>query len=160
MISMTLNVSVSEPTSEGSIVVDRFNISALKKRSANSTVEVRSGETIALAGLINETLRENVEKFPGLGELPILGMLFRSQEFIKGQSELVIFVTPRLARAFDPSLVKLPTDSFVEPSDQEFYLMGRLKARPPGERAGTTTTTEAGLGPDKSGSEGHFGHDL
>jgi pilus assembly protein CpaC len=85
-----------------------------------------------------------------------LGTLFRSQDFVKGQTELVIFVTPRLARSFDPALVKLPTDSFVEPSDQEFYLMGRLKARPPEQRYGT----EAGLGPDKSGSEGLFGHDL
>jgi len=166
VISLTLDVTVSELTRDNALELgsgtgnEVFYIPGLNKRSANSTVEVRSGETIAIAGLINETLRENVDRFPGLGELPILGMLFRSQEFIKGQTELVIFVTPRLARSFDPSLVKLPTDSFVEPSDQEFYLMGRLKARPPGERAGTTTTTEAGLGPDKSGSEGHFGHDL
>ncbi|WP_175534722.1 type II and III secretion system protein family protein [Thiocapsa roseopersicina] len=164
VISMTLNVLVSDVTRENAIELAAgtsdqiFYIPGLIKRTANSTVEVKSGETIAIAGLINETLRENVDKFPGLGELPVIGMLFRSQEFVKGQTELVIFVTPRLARSFDPTQVKLPTDSFVEPSDLEFYLMGRLKARPPEQRSGFGT--ETGMGPDKTGSEGHFGHDL
>ncbi len=164
VISMTLNVLVSDITRENAIelttgTTDRiFYIPGLIKRTANSTVEVKSGETIAIAGLINETLRENVDKLPGLGELPVIGMLFRSQEFVKGQTELVIFVTPRLARSFDPTQVKLPTDSFVEPSDLEFYLMGRLNARPPEQRSGFSS--ETGMGPDKTGSEGHFGHDL
>ncbi len=164
VISMTLNVTVSDLTTQNAIALpagtsgNTFFIPALTKRSANSTVEVQSGQTIAIAGLINETLRENVDKFPGLGEVPVLGVLFRSQEFVKGQTELVIFVTPRLARSFDPTLVKLPTDSFVEPSDLEFYLMGRLKARPPEERS--DFATGGGMGPDKSGSEGYFGHDL
>jgi pilus assembly protein CpaC len=164
VISMTLNVIVSELTSQNSLALpvgvtgNTFVIPALTKRSANSTVEVQTGQTIAIAGLINETLRENVDKFPGLGDVPVLGMLFRSQEFVKGQTELVIFVTPRLARSFDPTQVKLPTDSFVEPSDLEFYLMGRLKARPPEQRS--DLSTETGMGPDKSGSEGQFGHDL
>lgn len=164
VISMTLNVTVSDLTTQNALILPtgaagtNFVIPALTKRTANSTVEIQSGQTIAIAGLINETLRENVNKFPGLGDVPVVGMLFRSQEFIKGQTELVIFVTPRLARSFDPTLVKLPTDSFVEPNDQEFYLMGRLKARPPEKHAGFETG--GGMGPDKTGSEGQFGHDL
>jgi hypothetical protein len=77
-----------------------------------------------------------------------VGNLFRSQEFIKGQTELVIFVTPRLAKAFDADLAKLPTDDFIEPSDTEFYLLGRMEGRRPS------------LGPDKTGAEGVFGHEL
>ena len=99
--------------------------------SAASSIELRSGQTIGIAGLVSENLRENVDKFPGLGDLPVLGPFFRSQEYLKGQSELVIFVTPRLARPLDPEEIKLPTDKFVEPSDREFYLMGRLEARNP-----------------------------
>ncbi|WP_295438863.1 type II and III secretion system protein family protein [uncultured Thiodictyon sp.] len=163
VISLKLNVSVSDLTTTNSVTLptgatgSNFYIPALTTRNADSTVEIKSGQTIAIAGLINESLRENVDKFPGLGEIPVLGMLFRSQEFVKKQTELVIFVTPRLARSFDPQQVKLPTDSFVEPSDLEFYLMGRTQGRKhqPGDSTPTGT-----LGPDKSGSEGFFGHDL
>lgn len=166
VISMTLNVIVSDLTTATSLSLGTgatggqttFAVPALIKRSANSTVEVRSGETIAIAGLISETLRENVNKFPGLGDVPVLGLFFRSQDFVKNQTELVMFVTPRLARSFDPALVRLPTDSFVEPSDLEFYLMGRLEARPPRPAAGGSSGSA--LGPDKAGSEGVFGHDL
>ncbi len=164
VISLKVSVSVSELATQNALTLPTqaqggtFFIPALTKRSANATVEVRTGETIAIAGLINEQLRENVDKFPGLGDLPMLGVLFRSQEFVKGQTELVIFVTPRLARSYDPELVKLPTDSFVEPIDQEFYLMGRLQGRPPGQRPGTAAGGR--FGPDRTGAEGPFGHDL
>jgi pilus assembly protein CpaC len=167
VISLKVNVTVSDLTNANSLVLNvaqaegqsgQFFIPALTKRSANSTVEVKSGQTIAIAGLINESLRENVDKFPGLGSLPLIGVLFRSQQYVKGQTELVIFVTPRLARSFNPQYVKLPTDSFVEPNDLEFYLLGRLQGRkyPANERH----ATGGGMAPDRAGSEGHFGHDL
>jgi pilus assembly protein CpaC len=156
LVSLKVNVTVSELVEDNSVALGfaeglsstNFFIPALTKRAANATVEVPSGQTIAIAGLINEKLRESVDKFPGIGDLPILGPLFRSQEFIKGQSELVIFVTPRLAAPFSPDLVKLPTDAFVEPNDTEFYLMGKLEGGNPQ------------MGPDKSGAEGKFGHEL
>jgi len=119
---------------------------------------VPTGQTIAIAGLINENLREGVSKFPGLGDLPVLGTLFRSQEYQKGQTELVIFVTPRLARPTQPELVKLPTDGFVEPNDVEFYLMGRLQGNRPGDRSYSSSRSR--MGPDNQGTEGPFGHDL
>jgi pilus assembly protein CpaC len=164
VISLKVNVVVSELSNQNSLALPttaqggNFFVPAITKRQANSTVEVRTGQTIAIAGLINESLRENVDKFPGLGDLPIVGTLFRSQEFVKGQTELMIFVTPKLARSFDPNLVRLPTDSFVEPTDQEFYLMGRLEGRRHRSRQGYSTGGT--LGPDKAGSEGAFGHDL
>ncbi|WP_200376060.1 type II and III secretion system protein family protein [Thiocystis violacea] len=166
VISLKVNVGVSELTTQNSVSLSSgataggtsFFVPALTKRSANATVEIKTGETIAIAGLINESLRENVDKFPGLGELPVIGMLFRSQEYVKGQTELVIFVTPRLARSFSPDLVKLPTDSFVEPNDTEFYLMGRLEGCR--NRDPRNPFACGGLGPDTSGSEGPFGHDL
>jgi pilus assembly protein CpaC len=156
LVSLKVNVSVSELADDNALRLGfaeglsstNYFIPALTKRAANATVEVPSGQTIAIAGLINENLRENLRKFPGLGDLPILGNLFRSQEFVKGQTELIIFVTPRLAKAFDSQLAKLPTDDFVEPNDTEFYLLGRMEGRRPS------------LGPDKTGAEGIFGHEL
>jgi pilus assembly protein CpaC len=139
-INVKLNISVSELVSGSSIGIQTaessasFVIPSLTKRSASSVIELREGQTIAIAGLINENLREIVTKFPGLGEIPVLGALFRSQEFINNESELVIVVTPHLARPMRPENVRLPTDSFVEPSDVDFYLFGRMEGR---RKAGT-----------------------
>ncbi len=94
------------------------------------TVDLQEGQTIAIAGLIGQNLREIVTKFPGLGEIPILGALFRSQEFINNESELVIIVTPHLAKPMRPEDIMLPTDHFVEPNDWEFYLLGRMEGSP------------------------------
>ncbi len=122
-INLKLNVSVSE--------IENFSPSGLpifKTRSANVTLEMNDGQTMGIAGLINEDLREVITQFPGLGSIPILGALFRSQEFQNNETELVILVTPRLAKPLDGDL-RLPTDGFVEPSDLEFYLLGRLEGR-------------------------------
>ena len=167
LISLKVNVSVSELSDEASVVVGASNVSSvtavpsLRTRGADSTVEVPSGQTIAIAGLLSETTRGSGDRYPGLGDIPILGSLFRSQQYQKNQTELVIFVTPRLARPYDADLVKLPTEDFVDPSDVEFYLQGRLYGSPENERPDTTTRQgKSRLGPDKSGSEGSFGHDL
>lgn len=170
LISLEVKVSVSELSDEAAVVVGASNVSSvtavpsLRTRGADSTVEVPSGQTIAIAGLLNEVTRTSGDRYPGLGDLPVLGTLFRSQQFQKRQTELVIFVTPKLARPFDTDLVKLPTDDFVDPSDVEFYLQGRLYGnRAPNRLDGSNPTSGSGtgrLGPDKSGSEGPFGHDL
>lgn len=162
VISLKLNISVSELSSENDLRLstgtnDIFVVPSITKRDASSTLELKSGETIAIAGLIKEEVREAMSKFPGLGDLPVLGNLFKSQEYVKGQTELIIFVTPRLAYSYSPDVVKLPTDTFVEPSDQEFYLLGRLEALPESQ---AIESSIGRLGPDKRGTEGAFGHDL
>ena len=132
-INLTLDVSVSELSTDASVVLPNaggstssFLIPSLSKRSVASVVELADGQTIGIAGLISDNVREFVEKFPGLGDLPILGALFRSQSFQSGQTELVIFVTPQLARPVSPHQVKLPTDGFAVPSDLSFYLLGSM----------------------------------
>jgi pilus assembly protein CpaC len=145
-INMVLNISVSELTNLSNVEVSSdssstsFLVPSLSKRSANATVELMDGQTIGIAGLLNENMREVINKFPGLGDIPILGHLFRSQEYVKGETELVILVTPHLAKPIAPNDIKLPTDNFVDPNDADFYLWGRL------EGAGGTTSD--------------FGHDL
>lgn len=134
-INLKVNVSVSELSDCSSIVIETeeisrsFLIPCLEKRDASGTIELGDGQTMGLAGLLNDDLREVVTKFPGLGSLPVLGALFRSQEFRKGETELVILVTPRLARPLPPGRPRLPTDGFVEPTDAEFYWLGRMEGR-------------------------------
>jgi pilus assembly protein CpaC len=152
-INMVLNISVSELVNASSVGLSSsgssssFLVPSLTKRSANATVELRDGQTIGIAGLLNENMREVITKFPGLGDIPILGHLFRSQEFVKGETELVILVTPHLAKPMSPDDIKLPTDNFVEPTDADFYFWGRLEGSASGEQGAGGTTSD-------------FGHDL
>jgi pilus assembly protein CpaC len=139
-INLKLSISVSELAQASTLGLSvtstssTFVIPALTVRSASGTVELRDGQTIGLAGLLNDSLVQSITKFPGLGELPILGALFRSQSYQKGDTELVILVTPRLAKPVSKEQVKLPTDSFVEPNDLDFYLWGHME----GSSSGST----------------------
>jgi pilus assembly protein CpaC len=136
-INLKLNISVSELVQANSIVVTPitsstvFAVPAISERRALSTVELADGQTIGIAGLMNENMRNAVNKFPGLGDIPILGTLFRSQSFQKGQTELVILVTPKLAKPVSPSDVRLPTDAVIDPSNIDFFLRGRMEGTPP-----------------------------
>jgi len=132
-INLKINVSVSELTGQGGVVLSDEDVSlrtfvpSLRQRSASATVELGDGQSMGLAGLLDDNLRETVTKFPGLGSIPVLGALFRSSEYQKGQTELVILVTPHLAKPVAPGSVTLPTDKFVDPNDVDFYLLGRTE---------------------------------
>jgi pilus assembly protein CpaC len=145
-ISLRLDITVSELS--GDTVL---GIPSLIKRGAQSTVELADGQTIGIAGLIDEDLVEVVTKFPGLGSIPVLGALFRSQEFRKRETELLIMVTPHLARPLTPSEVELPTDNFVEPGDFGWFMMGRLEGKASAAGGGKSyprrlaLTTEEGI---------------
>ena len=134
-INLKLNISVSELVTGNTVGIDiegvtsSFIIPALTKRSAISTVELADGQTIGIAGLINENLREVITKFPALGSIPVIGALFRSQEFVKGETELLILVTPHLARPINEEDIRLPTEGFAEPNDFEWYMLGETEGR-------------------------------
>ena len=148
-VNLKLNISVSELNSTNNVILSAegstssFLVPSLAKRSASATVELMDGQTMGIAGLINEELREAVQKFPGLGSIPILGNLFRSQQFIKGETELVILVTPRLARPVTRDQIRLPTDDFIEPNAKDFYLLGRLEGKPVESSSGDVATEPA-----------------
>lgn len=160
-INLELNISVSELTESSNVAVtangttSTFLVPSLAKRSASATVELLDGQTIGIAGLISEDLREVINKFPGLGSIPLLGNLFRSQEFIKGETELVILVTPRLARPISPDQIRLPTDDFIEPSARDFYLMGRTEGRPPRVPEASSSSASS-----NGGVESSFGQEI
>jgi len=160
-ISLKVNVSVSELGPQIPMGSAGYGQSVLT-RGANATVEIPSGQTIAIAGMLGEQSRDAAEKFPALGDLPILGALFRSQEFQKKQTELIIFVTPRLANAFDPQRAKVPTEGFIEPTDMEFYLLGKISGslQKGSDATKNKSSDKSSSGQGQFGFEGPFGHDL
>jgi pilus assembly protein CpaC len=160
MINLDVSIRVDELISTTPLVLtspganQSFFVPSLRSRRATSTLELLDGQTIAIAGLISDNVRENVEKFPGLGDVPILGLLFTSEDYQKDQTELVIFVTPRLAKPVSDDQIHLPTDNFVEPNDLEFYLFGQMEGKARNEAEASTEPVS------QDGLEGQFGHQL
>ncbi|HEY9010721.1 MAG TPA: type II and III secretion system protein family protein [Devosia sp.] len=126
IIGLIVDTKVSEPTTEGGFAVGGVTIPATKRREARTTVELGAGETLAIAGLMQDSVRQQINKLPGLGDIPILGALFRSRDFIHSQTELVILVTPYLAQA-NHGQPALPTDSMAIASDAEAIFLGRME---------------------------------
>ncbi|MCF6293981.1 MAG: hypothetical protein L3J04_11365, partial [Robiginitomaculum sp.] len=131
-INLNLSIGVSELSRDADVTVgvpgstSAFSIPSLTTRSTSSTLELMDGQTMGVSGLISDKMRESVSKFPGLGDIPILGALFRSQSFIQEETELVMFVTVHLAQPINPNDIRLPTDAFKAPSDADFFLFGRM----------------------------------
>ncbi|EDM65522.1 Flp pilus assembly protein, secretin CpaC [Moritella sp. PE36] len=168
-INLNLKVLVSELSSVNSVTISASDTNtstitpSLIKRSTATTVELGDGQTIVIGGLLSDSLRESITKFPGLGDIPILGQLFTSQEYISGQTELVIMVTPRLVRPFNKDGMILPTDGFVPVSDMEFYLLGKMTQQEKGsdtKNPNDTSDTPVSIVPNSGGTEQQYGHTL
>jgi pilus assembly protein CpaC len=125
-ISLKIETEVSELTDVGGVTLSSISIPALKKRQAKSTVELPSGGTLALAGLLSEDTRKNIDGFPGLKDLPVLGTLFRSNDFIKSETELVILVTPYMVKPVARQKLAKPDDGYAPASDLKFNFLGHL----------------------------------
>lgn len=121
-ISIRVRPEVSELSTQGAVTLGDFTIPALTVRRAETTIELGSGQSFMIAGLLSNNAQNTIEKTPGAGDLPILGALFRSTTFQKGQTELVIVVTPYLVKPVDDNDIVLPTDGFHAPNaaDQFF----------------------------------------
>ena len=115
-------VSAIDPTA--SITLNGIQIPGLQTRRASTVIELRDGESFAIAGLIQEDFKTTVEQIPLLGSIPIIGTLFRSTRFQKGETELLIVVTPRLVQPIRPDQVRLPTDRVKDPNAVETMLTG------------------------------------
>ena len=129
MIAMKVSPEVSELDFSQTVVFASFVIPALRVRRMSTHVELKDGQTFAIAGLLYDNSRALVNKFPVLGSIPILGTLFRSSQFQKAQTELVVLVTPHLVKPMAQGTAKLPTDVYVDPSDVEFYLFGCVEGK-------------------------------
>jgi len=111
-ISMRVRPEVSELSAQGSVTLNGFQVPALTTRRTETTVELGSGQSFMIAGLMSANSQNTLDKAPGVGDVPILGNLFRSRQFRKGETELVIIVTPYLVKPVDAKDIKLPTDGF------------------------------------------------
>jgi len=116
-------VSSIDPTA--SVVVNNLRVPGLQTRRAHTTVELRDGESFALAGLIRRDFQDTIRQFPILGSIPIIGTLFRSTNFQKEETELVIIVTPRLVKPVRAAAMKVPTDRAAPPDEVDLFLLGR-----------------------------------
>jgi pilus assembly protein CpaC len=125
-ISLRVATEVSELTSEGAIKLASISVPALKVRRANSTIELPSGGSLTLAGLLQEQTRQNLNGFPGLMNIPILGALFKSRDYQNGQTELVIIVTPYIVKQVARKEISRPDDGFADVSDPQTVLLGRI----------------------------------
>ena len=123
-INITVAPEVSELDFSNALRIQGFTIPAITTRRASTVIELADGQSFAIGGLLRDNVRESVKKFPVLGDIPILGALFRSSSFQKNETELVIIVTPHLVKPLDMTAQTLPTDYYVEPNDFEFFLMG------------------------------------
>lgn len=127
VISMKIAPEVSELSRAVGITSETITVPGVTTRRAETVVEVRDGQSFAIAGLLQDNITETIAKYPVLGEIPILGALFRSTNFIKNETELVIIITPRLIKPLDMAKQTLPTDNYLEPNDFEFMLMGYVE---------------------------------
>lgn len=135
LISLKIGTEVSQLSDAGAVTLNNFRVPALTVRRAETTVELPSGGSIVIAGLLQNNLNSAVEGVPALKDVPILGTLFRSTKFQKDESELVITVAPILARPVDSAAIALPSDGFGPANDVNMYLLQRLHALYRGGRA-------------------------
>ena len=116
-ISLRVRPEVSELSSQGSVTLNGFQIPALSIRRAETSVELGSGQSVMLGGLLSNSSTSTLTKLPGAGDVPILGTLFKSSAFKRGETELVIVVPPLLVRPVNDGDIKLPTDGLQNPND-------------------------------------------
>lgn len=137
-ISIKVKPEVSELSDQGAVTINSIKVPSLRVRRAETTVELASGQSFAIAGLFQNNVTNNVKQFPWLADVPILGALFRSSSFQRNESELVIVVTPYIVKpAASASALHTPNDNIVFASDLEQILMGRVTGKP-----GTVGTPE------------------
>jgi pilus assembly protein CpaC len=125
-ISLRVLTEVSELSSEAAVQIAGLTIPSLRTRRAETTVEMPSGGSLAMAGMIQEQTKQQINGLPGLMQLPVLGALFKSRDFINRQTELVVLVTPYVVRAVAQKHLARPDDGFADASDPATILLGRL----------------------------------
>src|SRR6202011_5795448 len=129
-ISLRVMTEVSELSNDNAITLNQsgnsLTVPSIKTRRAETTLEIPSGGSMAMAGLIQEQTKQAINGLPGVDQLPILGQLFRSQDFVNNQSELMVLVTPYVVRAVAQQELSRPDDGFAAASDPQSSLLGRI----------------------------------
>jgi pilus assembly protein CpaC len=149
-IQLRVRPEVSDISSTGALRINGFEVPAITTRMAETTVELGSGQSFMIAGLLSNSQSSSIDKMPGLGDVPVLGALFKSNGWRKNETELVIVVTPYLVKPVSEDEIKLPTDGYNSPSDLERILLNRTVSKGEGvqDRPKPEVGPEAPAGPD------------
>ena len=148
-----INLIVSPEVSSVDFSVAVGGTPGLTVRRATTTIELRDGQSFAIAGLLQDDFSDTIEQIPLLGEIPILGALFRSSQFQKNETELVIIVEAHLVKPAPIGSLATPADNFIPPSESDIWLFGRIEA------PGSGIPREGGLAAQGAGGiGGHYGH--
>lgn len=129
MINLQMTAAVSSIDNSVTLTSGTFSVNAFRRRETSTTVEMRDGESFAVAGLLQDDFRNLKGQVPWLGDIPVLGALFRSSEYQRAQSELVIIVTPHLVSPTRGEALALPTDRVRLPTERDFFLFGQVEGR-------------------------------
>jgi len=141
-INMHVRPEVSAISTTNAITLNNFTVPSLTTRRAETTVELGSGQSFAIAGLLQNNVTHDISKFPGLGDIPILGTLFKSDRFQRDESELVIIITPYIVAPVSNNKLASPTDGYVPPHDQERLYSSGINRRNP--NVGDAETIDGG----------------
>jgi pilus assembly protein CpaC len=152
VINLEIAAAVSSIDTANAYESDSFSVSAFKKRSTSTTVEMRDGESFAIAGLLQDDFTDLSSQIPWLGDVPVLGALFRSAEFERKQTELVIIITPHLVSPVKGQALALPTDRVKPPTESDLFLYGKVQG---GTRKPTKGAAAEVAKQDFSGSYGY-----
>jgi pilus assembly protein CpaC len=125
-ISMRVRPEVSELSAAGAVTLNGVTIPALTTRRAETTVELGSGQSMVIGGLLQNSTNNQIDKAPGIGDVPVLGALFRSTSWKRNESELMIVITPYLVKPVNANEIVLPTDGYKAPTDLGRVFLGRL----------------------------------
>jgi pilus assembly protein CpaC len=131
-ISLKVRTSVSEPTTEGATTLEAggnlpgTTLLSIRKRLADTTIELPSGGSMMIAGLVRDDVRQAVSGLPGLTKIPVLGTLFRSRDFVRNETELVVIITPYLVKPVARNDLAKPDDNFTPASDGAAMFLGRV----------------------------------
>jgi pilus assembly protein CpaC len=117
---------VSEPSNDNSVSISGISVPSIKTRRAETTLEIPSGGSLAMAGLIQEETKQAVNGMPGVDQIPVLGQLFRSQDYVNNQTELMVIVTPYVVRAVAQKELSRPDDGFAPSSDAQSALFAQM----------------------------------
>jgi pilus assembly protein CpaC len=153
-ISLVVSPEVSDLNFTKTVSYAGYIVPSIDTRRMSTVVELKDNQSFAIAGLLKNYVRESVKKFPILGDIPILGALFRSSRYQKDETELLVIVTPHLVKPVDGDALPLPTDSFEEPTPFEFLMLGMLEKWHRPEQGEVSAASDSGA----PTMEGDFGY--
>ncbi len=147
-ISLQIKTEVSDISSQGAVRLNGFEIPAVTTRMAETTVELGSGQSFMIAGLLSNSASTSIDKTPGIGDIPVLGALFKSNGWRRNETELMIIVTPYLVKPVSESEIKLPTDGLHTPNDLERVLLNKISSDKGDTSRPMPTVAPESKGPD------------